>query len=367
MGNPVVLVHEGDTKLYTFRGSPAEAGRAHGSLDPAFVQIRLKEWLERPHNLEHPYFRKNMAFMRREFPDFMEQMEAYGAAAGIENFDHTYYLHVFDTGRAEDGCSAFGILLRDDGPAMLRTYDPSNSAGKDYYLKDRFLAAFPDCKPHGFVGMGGHHFCFVHTSVNDAGLMAGWASGAPKFHWRDNPEHVYLLFMAGLIPQYCADCEDVRHFIKQYRISGPWGLTGVAMDARGNMVGLELESENIAFRELEDGMVLETNHWQHPGLQVPARAAVPDFWQSPYYYNSQNRVQYFAYYREAFKKMKTLNEFMDFSFDMHAPGRILQVEGYNIANWITSHAIFMTNRDRRVRVHAYPLEKDRYTEVVYAV
>ena len=42
-----------------------------------------------PHNLKHPYFRKNLAFMRREVPEFMEQMEAYGAAAGIEDFNHT--------------------------------------------------------------------------------------------------------------------------------------------------------------------------------------------------------------------------------------------------------------------------------------
>ena len=72
------------------------------------------------------------------------------------------------------------------------------------------------------------------------------------------------------------------------------------------------------------------------------------------------------YYRDTFKGMRTLEELVDFSFDVHAPGRILQMPGANIANWLTSHAIFLTSRDRRMRVHPYPLEKERYTEVAYA-
>ncbi len=83
MGDPVVLLRDGGVKFHVFRGSPTEMGSAHGSLDPAFVRTRLVEWLTWPHDFDHPYFRKNMAFMRREFPDFMERMQAYGAAAGI--------------------------------------------------------------------------------------------------------------------------------------------------------------------------------------------------------------------------------------------------------------------------------------------
>jgi hypothetical protein len=168
-----------------------------------------------------------------------------------------------------------------------------------------------------------------------------------------------------VLGQYCGDCGDVRHFLRRYRSSGWMGVTGVAVDAGGNMVGLELESENIAFREPEDGMVLETNHWQHPDLQVPGRAAVPDFWQKPYYYNSQNRVQYFACHREAFRKLRTMQDLIDYSFDVQEPGRLLQIEGYNIANWMTSHAAFVTSRDRKMRVYTYPLDKGQYTEVAY--
>jgi len=359
------LLKQGDMDLHVLRGGPAEVGRAQGALDPDFARGALKELLAIRHNFEHPYFRKNMAFMRREFPDFMEQMEAFGAEVGIENFDHTYYLHVYNTGRAQDGCSAFGILLKDDGPALLRTYDPVRAGSRDRLLKEFYLGGFPDLKPHGFVGIGWKRGISTHTALNDAGLMVGWASGLPKFHWPDNPEYLNLYFVFHLLPRHCADCEDVRHFARQYRISGVKGLTGTAVDARGNMVGMELESENIAFREPEDGLLLETNHWQHPDLQALARAGDPNFWRSPDYYNSQNRVQYFACHREAFRKMRTLKEFTDFLFDVYAPGRILQMEGHNIANWSTSHAIFMTNRDRKMRVHAYPLEKGRYTEVVW--
>ena len=40
-------------------------------------------------------------------------------------------------------------------------------------------------------------------------------------------------------------------------------------------MGFELESENIVFIDPEAEMVIETNHWQHPDLQGPSRAAFP--------------------------------------------------------------------------------------------
>ncbi len=357
---------EAGVDQFTFRGGPAEVGRAQGSVDPEFVRGKLEARMEQPHNFEHSYFRKNMAFMRREFPDLMEQMEAYGAAAGIEDFDQTYYLHIYHTGGEAEGCSSFGLLLDDDGPAMLRTYDTSSLARAKDFVDEKILVGLPDTRPHGFVGVGERLGITVSTSVNDAGLLLGTASGHRRFNWTTHPEHVNLYFTIHLLAQYCADCDDVRHFLEQYRISGVKGLTGAAVDAEGNMVGFELESENIAFLEPEEEMVIETNHWQHPDLQGPSREATPEWWEGSSYYNSQNRVQYVAYHRETFKRMRTMDELIDFSFDVHAPGRILQVPEYNIADWVTTHAIFMTSKDRKMRVHRYPLEKDQYTEITYA-
>ena len=64
--------------------------------------------------------------------------------------------------------------------------------------------------------------------------------------------------------------------------------------------------------------------------------------------------------------MTNLADLARFSFDVHDPGRILQLKEHNIANWVISHAIFMTSRDRTMRAHRYPLDKDRYTEPVYS-
>ena len=283
MGDPVVLLREGPLKFHAFRRSPAEMGRAHGSLDPEFLRSRLDEWLTWPHDFDHPVLPEEHGVHAARVSGFHRTHGSLRRSAGIDNFDHTYYLHMVNTGREQESCSALGILLREDGPALLRTYDPCDSTGTSYFVKDRFVAAFPDCRPHGYVGIGGHHFCVVHTSVNDAGLLTGWASGAPKFHWPDNPEHVNLFQITGLVPQHCGDCEDVRRFLTEYRISGLNGLTGTSVDARGNILGFELESENIAFREPEDDMVLEVNHWQHPDLQRPGRVRQPEFWTSPYF------------------------------------------------------------------------------------
>ena len=59
-----------------FRGSPAEIGKVQGSMDPEAAQDYLKFWQARPHDFQNSYFRQNLAFMRREFPDMIEQIEA---------------------------------------------------------------------------------------------------------------------------------------------------------------------------------------------------------------------------------------------------------------------------------------------------
>ena len=50
----------------------------------------LRFWQARPHDFENSYFRQNMEFMRREFPDMIEQIEAFGEAAGMASFEHAY-------------------------------------------------------------------------------------------------------------------------------------------------------------------------------------------------------------------------------------------------------------------------------------
>ena len=108
-------------KERTFRGSPAEIGAAQGAMDPGAARAYVDFWLARPHDFEAPYFRKNLAFMRREFPDLVEQIEAFAEAAGMP-FDHAWYSHLHWTG-ASEACSTLGIVLEEDGPAMLSTND----------------------------------------------------------------------------------------------------------------------------------------------------------------------------------------------------------------------------------------------------
>ena len=351
---------------YTFRGGPVEVGKAQGALDPDRVRQELEERMGRPHNYGHPYFRKNTEFMRREFPDFIAQMEAFGEAVGIDDFDDLYYLHIYHTGRVEDACSAFGILLEDDGPALLSVGDACGPVEEADVARENIVSVFPDLEPHGFLGVCKRYLATaVGSSVNDSGLLLGCASGHPKFNWPDDPEHLNLYVFPRLLIQHCADCDDVRHFLSQYRISGVKGTNGVAVDAAGNILGFELESSNIAFREPEDGMLLEVNHFQHPDLQVPSRGPRAEFWRSPYYYNSQNRVQYVSYFREDLKGLKTLDELRDFAFDVCAPGRFLQMVDHNISNWCTYFATFMRARDRIMRVHPYPLDKGTYDELAY--
>ncbi len=351
-------------KKHTFRGSPAEVGGAQGSMSPEAARDYLKFWQARPHDFENPYFRKNLAFMRREFPDLIEQIEAFGEAAGMDSFEHAYYSHVLWAGPMEEACSTLGILLEEDGPAMLST----NDGGTDTVpgtVSNTVVSIFPDTKPHGMMGLGTQRQVTLGMAVNDSGLAVGANSGHRKFNYVSNPECVNLYFVVHLLAQHCGDCDDVRHFVEQYRISGQKGMNLVTVDAAGNILGLELESENVAISEAQDGMLLEVNHWQHPKLRNPSRAANPDFWDGSYYYNSQARVMYFAHYRNVFARMKTMQDLVDFSFDVHAPGRILQMLDLNVGNLISCQVMFATVRDRSMRLYLHPIEKDDYEEFRY--
>ena len=108
-------------------------------------------------------------------------MGAFQEAAGLKSLDEAYLLHVNDTGREGQGCSAFGISLAGDGPAMLTTADPVSERGMEQLLTGSVLKDYPDSRPHRLLGIGSRHHATIWRSVNDAGLLAGWASGHSKF------------------------------------------------------------------------------------------------------------------------------------------------------------------------------------------
>lgn len=344
---------------HTFRGDPSEVGRAQGVLSSEAARKYLAELQAKPHRFDNPYFRRNLAFMKREFPDLIEQIAAFGAAAGMESLEHAYYSHVHWTGPQADGCSALGLLLAEDGPALLTTNDAGAGQAADI-VEDAMVSVFPDARPHGFMGIGGRGQVTVHRAVNAAGLAVAGASGHRQFTSATCPEHLNLYFTVHLIAQHCADCADVRRFVEHYRLSGQKGTNLVAVDAKGNILGAELESGNIAFSEPQAGVLLEVNHYQHPALQTLSRRLRPEFWGSAYYYNSQARVIYLDHYRQVIARMRTLDELIDFSFDVHAPGRLVQLPERNVGDMISCYVGFLTPRDRTMRWHLHPVSKGEY-------
>ena len=349
-------------KTHTFRGSPSDVGRAQGSMSPQAALDYLNRLQARSsYDFQNPYFRNNLAFMRREFPDLIQQIQAFGEAAGMESLEHAYHNHLHWTGPAQDACSTLGVLLEADGPAMLSTNDGHMDTAPNT-VENTVFSTFPDAKPHPLMGLGSQTHVVLGWAMNDSGLTIGANSGHRRFNSTTNPEHLNLYFVVHLIAQHCSDCDDVRHFVDQYRISGQKGMNIVAIDAAGNMLGVELESQNIAVCEAQDGLLLEVNHWQHPKLRNPSRTANPEWWKGDYYYNSQARVMYLAHYRNIFTRMKTLEELIDFSFDVHAPGRILQMPDRNIGNMVSCQIVFATVKDRRARVYLHPIDKGDYEE-----
>lgn len=358
-------------KSYTFRGSPAEVGRAQGAVNPSAAQAYLEGIQDRRTgqglavDFGSPYFQQNLAFMRREFPDLINQIASFGEAVGMESFEHAYYSHLHWTGPAAEACSTLGIVLSDDGPAMLSTNDigPDNVDG---IVADTVVCLLPDARPRGLLGVGSQtHVTVMSAAVNDAGLVVGSNSGHRKFNPVVNPECLNIYFVVHLLAQHCRDCADVRHFVEQYRVSGQKGWNLVVVDAQGNILGLELESENVAIAEAQDGLLLEVNHFQHPKLQAPSRAAHPEFWEGAYYYNSQARVMHVAHHRPVFAQMRALAELIDFAFDVHAPGRLVQLPGRNLGDLISCQVVFASTRQRTLRLHLHPVDKSTYEEFQY--
>jgi hypothetical protein len=342
----------------TFTGSPAEVGAAQAAVDPDSVRSWLDKALSRDHDFENPYFRHSQAFLAREFPDFVDEMAVFGEAAGIESLEQTYYLHVYYTGRRQEGCSALALQLPEDGAVLFSTNDVHREERAAELVGDTVLKAFPDARPHGLLGIGTGWSIGTARSLNTAGLAIGLASGHPKFQWPDDPETINLHVLPRLLGQHCASCDDVRHFLRRYRVSGEKGLTGVAVDAAGSILGFELEScHGIHFRDAEDGLLLEVNHWQHADLAESSRGGRHDFWESPYYYNSQNRVQHVAACQDELRRLPTVDALVDHAFESHAPGRLLQTSSHSIAGWVTAYLVVFTPADGTMRLFTAPLSR----------
>ena len=346
-------------KTLVLEGSAERRGHLLGSEDPGRIRRVLKEYWKKGNTFDTPYFRKNLNFMKREFPGLIEEVRTLGETAGLTE-DEAYFTQVYTTGN-NTGCSALGLLFLEEGPAMLRTEDvtgPLDVWERDWMSGIR-LVIQRGLEPYSYSGIGSPSSLSSSGSVNDRGLILGAASGHPKFNFNDEPETINHYWWPRIIIQHCSDCDDVKSMVRQYRCSGKKGANMVVMDANGNALGVELESENLAFREPEDGMIIETNHFQDPDLVRASLKPREDFWSGVYYLNSMNRLLYLAFVRNRLRSMKHLQEFMDLSFDEHLPGRIIQTTGRNIANWQSVNACFITSRDRTIRFHGYPPEKDR--------
>ena len=63
--------------------------------------------------------------LRREFPEIVEEIEAFGQAAGLSP-EEAYFAHILTTTGVE-GCSLLAMLKLDEGPVMLRCLDSVQS------------------------------------------------------------------------------------------------------------------------------------------------------------------------------------------------------------------------------------------------
>ncbi len=351
---------------HIFRGKPSEVGLQQARISPTRTKHQLATMLSRPHNLRSPYFRKNLAFMQREFPNFMDQMESFGEAAGLPDLPHTYYLHIYHTGFENEGCTALGLHL-EDGPLLFSTNDAMSSKEAAELLPGLYLGSFPDARPYSMIGVCSDANIKVSRIVNSAGLMVAPASGHPKYNKVDEPEYLNLYFLPHLLAQHCADCGDVRKFVSQYRISGVKGLTMVVVDASGDMLALEMESANFSIREIYGDYGIEVNFWQAEELAKPARKKVPQFWESGKYYNSVSRLMYFKRHKKALLRCPNAEELIRRLLRTKEPGDFFQEAEMNIGNWSTVYGLILKNRPKQLSFYPPPFREENYLTIPFPV
>jgi hypothetical protein len=336
-------------------GTGEERGRQMAALNRPFIRKLFKLYSKGLGKdfATQTYFKRHRAFMKKEFPSIFDEMISLGVSAGL-NPDQAFYNTIL-AANVEKACSAFGIVSLRDGPMLLRTFDSCSNEEYQIYYKGRDISATQrGATPYQFTCITAITGMLL-TAVNEKGLAVGAGSGEGKFTFGDSPETINLYWWLRIMAQYCADCADVKKLVAQYRFSGKGPLNVVAVDAKGNALGIEFASEkNIAFRRPTDGLILETNHFQDPGLARRSKKARPDFWRSPYYYNSYNRLQYVERYRKRLAAMKTHQEFIDFAFEENW-GRLIQPTDANIGNWITSRADLVDLRAKTIRYHLFPV------------
>ena len=70
--------------------------------------------------------------------------------------------------------------------------------------------------------------------------------------------------------------------------------------------------------------------------------------------------------RKRLATMRSLEELRDFAFEEGLPGSLLQREGLNIDNWVTTSATFASSSSRSLEYHPLPLTKDKFQMVYYS-
>jgi len=338
-------------------GSPAERGRALGRSDPVSVKRRISDYWHSGCSFDAPYFRKNREFMRREFPELIEELEGFGDAAGLTP-DEAYFAHVLTTSGRE-ACSALALTHLEEGPVMLRCLDVVDPAKVLLRTREARGILQENLRPHSFAAIGDVLMISPITAVNDAGLAVATASGHPKFEFSNRPETISIYFWSRVIAQYCTNCDDARALAAQYRSSGIKGLNMVVLDEGGNALGIEFESENVAFRRAEGGLLLEVNHWQDPRLDAEARRRRSEFYRSEGFRNSAERVMFVERHRARLQEMRSSRQLSDFAFERPGPGSLLQREGLNTGNWVTASATIVRSRERSLEYHPHPLDPAR--------
>lgn len=240
---------------------------------PQKIAISLACWRARQQFL--PY-------LRRYYPAYLEQMEGLAAGSGIALnrflFVCAAEILLSEVNFQLGGCSSLAIpsaFSASAEPMLVKNFD------YPYFLRSSNLVR----KTQPQEGLSSLDLTLMpltgcHTGLNEAGVAITYNYG----YGQNKPQHWLPLSLR--IQEALRTCESARavvDFFQDGRQAG--GAIMTVLDAAGEMYLLEIASGLVEYKQIQQNLLIATNHYQTPTLMaqdIPvnayysARRSVPE-------------------------------------------------------------------------------------------
>ncbi|KIL37823.1 hypothetical protein SD70_30420 [Gordoniibacillus kamchatkensis] len=236
-----------DYQYYEASGTPYEIGRITAQKGGSLLGIEGQLSAE-----QRKFAEQCRDIVQRIYPEMMEEFAGYAAALQLEENDLLWHY----TLGVEGGCSGIAVQLP-EGIVVARNYD-------FYYFENRrhLIYTRPD---RGYAHIGMHEGLIGgrFDGLNEKGLYVSF-NGAGQHPDPAVPGISFHLIVRYLLEK-CADAKEAKEFLLSVPVKE--AKSYFVVDQTEAFVA-EVHPENRAIREMQNGLLVVTNHFVHPAMSA---------------------------------------------------------------------------------------------------